>query len=116
MALLDLQTFLQERARVFDENLDVSPGSPFDTEVIQPLLRRLGQDPFTVDLAVFIRDRLRQAFPDMATEEGDALTDLLIKPSVLILDPIVREIFRIRNAQSFKDPTTLTIEEAESLG
>jgi hypothetical protein len=116
MAAFDLQNFVRERALVFDENLDVSAGSPFDTEVVQPLLRRLGQDPFTVDLAVFIRDRLRQAFPEMATDEGDALTDLLIKPSVLILDPIVREIFRIRSAQSFKDPTTLTTEEAEALG
>lgn len=116
MPAFDLQTYMRERAIVFDENLDVSSGSPFDTEVVQPTLRRLGQDPFTVDLAVFVRDRLRQAFPEMATDEGDALTDLLIKPSVLIMDPIVREIFRIRNGQSFKDPSVLTTEEAEALG
>lgn len=116
MALLDLQQFLQERAQVFDENLDVSSGSPFDTQVIQPTLRRLGTDPYTVDLAVFLSDRLKQAFPEMATDEGDALTDLLIKPAVLLWDPFVREVFRIRAAQSFKDPTTLTTDEAEALG
>jgi hypothetical protein len=116
VALLDLQAFLQERGQVFDENLDVSAGSPFDTQVIQPTLRRLGTDPFTVDLAVFLSDRLKQAFPEMATDEGDALTDLLIKPAVLLWDPFVREILRIRSSQSFGDPASLTTDEAEALG
>jgi Baseplate J-like protein len=116
VALFDLQAFLQERGQVFDENLDVSAGSPFDTQVIQPTLRRLGTDPFTVDLAVFLSDRLKQAFPEMATDEGDALTDLLIKPAVLLWDPFVREVLRIRSGQSFRDPTSLTTEEAEALG
>lgn len=116
MALLDLQAFLQQCAASFDENLDVSSGSPFDTQVIQPTLRRLGTDPFTVDLSTFLSDRLRQAFPDMATDEGDALTDLLVKPATLLWDPFVREVFRIRNSLSFKDPTTLTTDEAEALG
>jgi hypothetical protein len=116
MAVFDLQVFLQERLRAFDENMDVSSGSPADVQIIQPVLRRLGTDPFTVDLATFLSTRLKQAFPEMATEEGDALTDLLIKPSVLLMDPFVREIFRIRNSQSFRDPTTLTTDEADALG
>lgn len=116
MAVFDLQVFLQERLRAFDENMDVSSGSPADVQIIQPVLRRLGTDPFTVDLATFLSARLKQAFPEMSTEEGDALTDLLIKPSVLLMDPFVREIFRIRNSQSFKDPTTLTTDEADALG
>lgn len=116
MALFDLQKFLQERAQSFDESLDTSAGSPFDTQVIQPVLRRLGTDPFTVDLAVFLSDRLKQAFPDMATDEGDALTDLLVKPAVLLWDPFVREVLRIRQSLSFQDPTTLTTDEAEALG
>lgn len=116
MAIFDLQVFIQERLRAFDESMDTAPGSPVDTQLIQPILRRLGTDPFTVDLAVFISDRLKQAFPEMATDEGDALTDLLIKPALLIWDPIVREIFRIRSCQSFKDPEALTTEEADALG
>ena len=116
MAVFDLQTFVQERLRSFDESMDVSSGSPADVQLIQPLLRRLGTDPFTVDMAVFVSERARQAFPEMATEEGDAITDLLIKPAVLIWDAIVREIFRIRSSQSFKDPSTLTVDEAEALG
>lgn len=116
MAAFDLQVFIQERLRAFDESLDVAQGSPADIQLIQPILRRLGTDPFTVDLAVFLSDRLKQAFPEMATNEGDALTDLLIKPALLLWDPIVREIFRIRSSQSFKDPETLTTEEADALG
>jgi hypothetical protein len=116
MAVRDLQIFIQERFRAFDENMDITPGSPADTQVIQPILRRLGTDPFSVDLAVFLNDRIKQAFPELASDEGDAITDLLIKPATLLWDPFVREVFRIRGSLSFKDPTTLTTEEAEALG
>jgi hypothetical protein len=116
MATFDLQVYIQERLRAFDESMDVAPGSPVDIQVIQPMLRRLGTDPFTVDLAVFLSDRLKQAFPEMATDEGDAITDLLIKPALLLWDPIVREIFRVRSCQSFKDPQALTTDEADALG
>lgn len=116
MALADLEAFLQERAAAFDSTLDLSSGSPFDSSVIQPTLRRLGTDPFTVDMGVFLQDRINQEFPNLATKEGDALTDLLLKTAVVLWDPIVRENFRIRQNLSFRDPTLLTLDEAESLG
>lgn len=116
MATSDLQVFLQERIRAFDETLDVTPGSPADNQIIQPVLRRLGTDPFTVDLGLFISTRLAQEFPAMATKDGDAITDLLIKPATLLWDPFVREVFRIRNGLSFRDPTILTTDEADALG
>lgn len=116
MALSDLEVFLQERLRALDESLDISSGSPADVRVIQPLLRRLGTDPYTVDLGVFIQTRLAQEFPELAIKEGDAITDLLIKAAILLWDPLVRENQRVRSQLSFKDPTTLTTEEAESLG
>ena len=116
MAVFDLQTFIQERLRAFDESMDVTSGSPADVQLIQPMLRRLGVDPFTVDMVTFLSDRLRQAFPEMATDEGDALTDLLVKPALLLWDPIVREIYRIRACQSWKDSSILTTDEAEALG
>lgn len=116
MALADLQSFLQERAAAFDPTLDLTPGSPFDTQVIQPVLQRLGTDPFTVDMGVFLQDRINQEFPGLATKEGDALTDLLIKTVVVLWDPIVRENFRVKQSLSFKNPTLLTLDEADSLG
>ena len=116
MALRDLEAFLRQRAVLFDPSLDVNPGSPFDTQVIQPILRRLGNDPFSADLTTFINDRLVQAFPDLATKEGDTVTDLLNKPATLLWDPIVREITRVRRNLSFNDPSTLTEAEADALG
>jgi len=116
MAVRDLEIFVRQRAGVFDPGLDVTPGSPFDTQVIQPLVRRLGTDPFTIDLSTFLYERINQAFPDLATSEGDAITDLLLKPLTLLWDPLVREIMRIRQGQSFRDASQLTIEEAEALG
>lgn len=116
MAVKDLQIFIQSLLRAYDETIDLTSGAPADVNVVQPLLRRLGTDPFTVDMSTFLTESLRQAFPELATDEGDALTDLLVKPATLLWDPIVREIFRIRVSQSFKDPTTLTTDEADALG
>lgn len=116
MSSSDLQAFLRERATAWDDTLDVTPGSPYDAQVIQPILRRLGTDPFAVDLGVFIQERINQEFPELATKEGDALTDLLLKTAIVLFDPIVRENFRVKQNLSFKDPTTLTLEESEALG
>lgn len=116
MALSDLEVFIKERLAVFDETLDLSAGAPIDAQVIQPILRRLGTDPFSVDMGAFIETRLLQEFPDLAIKSGDALTDLLQKPNIVLWDPIVREIQRIRNSQSFRDPSLLTTDEADALG
>lgn len=116
MSIVDLQAFLQERIQAFDPTIDVGPGSDADNDIVQPVLRRLGPDPFSVDVRAFIMDRLNQEYPDMATSDGDAVTDMLVKPSELLLDPVVRENARVRNNLSFRDPTTLTLDEADSLG
>lgn len=116
MALRDTEAFLRQRAADFDPNLDTSPGSPFDAKVIQPMVRRNGIDPFTVDLLTFTQARLQQLYPKLATDDGDNITDLLIKPSTLLWDPLVRETTRVLRGLSFADPSTLTLEEADSLG
>jgi hypothetical protein len=116
MALSDLQAFIIERLQQVDNTLDLTPGSPYDVQVIQPILRRLGTDPFTVDIGLFIQTLLNQQFPDLPTKEGDAITDLLIKAGILLWNPIVREITRVSNNLSFRDPTILTVDEAEALG
>src|SRR6187402_3250195 len=116
MAVRDLEAFLRQRAAVFDPNMDANPGSPFDSKVIQPLMRRIGPDPFSVDMQTFCDARLRQAYPDMAIGDGDGLTDLIVKPVSLLWDPLVREVARVRRGLSFADPNTLTTDEAEALG
>lgn len=116
MAQSDLETFILERASAFDETLDVSSGSPFDVQVVQPILRRLGTDPFTVNFSLFAQERLNQEFPDLATKEGDAVSDLVIKTNSVLWAPIIREIQRVQNNLSLRDPTILTLDEAEALG
>jgi hypothetical protein len=116
MGLQDFEVFIKERLSVWDQNLDTSSGSPIDSQVIQPLLRRIGTDPFTLDASSFIVTRLTQEFPDLAFTDGDAVSDLLAKPALLLWDPIIREIQRVKNSQSFKDAATLTNDEAEALG
>lgn len=116
MSTLDMRAFLQELFVRLDPETDVTPGSRVDSEFIQPLLRRLGSDPFSVDLRAFIYDRMAQEFPDVSTAEGDGVVDLLLKPLELLLDPVIREHQRIRRQLSLKDPATLTMEEAEALG
>ena len=115
MADNDLEDFIRQRAAVWDDTGDFSPGSPFDLKVIQPVVRRLGADPFSLDFYTFALTRVNEAFPEATTKPGDALTDLLIQPAVLLWDPVVREITRIRQAQSLRDPATLTVDEAEAL-
>jgi len=116
MAIRDIEAFVRERALRYDPTLDINPGSPFDSAVVQPLVRRLGTDPFTVDMATFVTERLKQAYPDLAMDEGDAVVDLLVKPCVLLWDSFVREVQKIKQNLSFQDATTLTLEEAEALG
>jgi hypothetical protein len=116
MASNDLQQFIIERFAQYDPNADTTSGSPVDVQLIQPILRRLGTDPFTIDIGLFIQTRLNQTFPDMPTKEGDAIADLLIKAAILLWNPLVREVSRVQNNLSFKDPTILTTDEAEALG
>ena len=116
MAIADLKAFIIQCLNNVDATLDLSPGSPYDVSVIEPILGRLGTDPFTVDIGLFIQTTLNQQFPDMPTKEGDAITDLLIKAGIVLWNPLVREISRVAQAQSFEDPTLLTVAEAQALG
>lgn len=89
MGIVDLENFLREKLSTWDPSLDVAAGSPVDSQVVQPLLRRVGTDPFTVDAFTFALTRLQQEVPTLAVGDGDAIEDLLLKPAMLLWDPIV---------------------------
>jgi hypothetical protein len=116
MATTDLETFLIERLRAYDQNADLSAGSDADREVIQPVIRRVGPDPFTMDLEKFIGTRLMQEYPEVAAQDGDAVVDLLVSPARILMEPLVQEIRRVKAGSSFADPYSMTTEEAEALG
>jgi len=116
MALEALTLFIQERLLAYDPNMDVSSGSAADNQIIQPILRRIGTDPFTVDLPTFVRQRLSEEFPQYNNGEGDAIVDAAIGPAQLLFEPLVREIKAVKQNLSLKDPAQLNVQEAESLG
>lgn len=115
MATTDLEVFIQERLRAYDPNVDLSTGSTADQQVVQPILRRIGPDPFTMELDKFIATRLQQEFPELATASGDGIMDVVGVMRVL-MEPVVQEVKRVRDNLSFSDPATLDISEAEALG
>lgn len=116
MTIFDLKAFIIERILADDPDADVSDGSQKDQQIIQPLLRRIGVDPYTTEPRTFIRQRLLDEYPDQAIQDGDALSDLVVNMCAILMEPVVREGDRIRNQQSFADPSLLTIDEAAALG
>lgn len=111
----DLQSFIEERLLDYDPDIDLSDGSPAQTEIVDPIVRRFEPDPFEMDLPTFIKARLQQEYSNLSVEEGEALADLLIKPMEVLLDPIIREVEFLRKNKSLNDPDLLSPEEADSL-
>jgi len=111
----NLRLFLQERVAEFDASVDTSTGSQFDNEVIQPLLARLGPDPFNTDLETFARTKLAQEFPDLVSSAGEPIDDLVIKPMRVLLNPFRRQVQQVSNNQSLANPSTLNEAEADNL-
>lgn len=116
MASTDLEAFIEERLRAYDPNIDLTTGSAAQQQVVQPILRRVGPDPFTMPLEQFIGTRLIQEFPEISTEDGDGIMDTLVKPARLLMEPLIQENKRVKASMSFSDALTLTTTEAEALG
>ena len=96
----DLRDFITDRLIAFDPDIDLSEGSPAQIEIIGPVANRFEPDPFETDLPAFIRARLRQEYPQLSAEDGEAMADFLIKPMEALLDPIIREVTFLRNNKS----------------
>jgi hypothetical protein len=111
----DLQSFLEEKLLIFDPDIDLSDGSPAQTDIIDPTVRRFTPDPFEMDVYTFIKSRLEQEYPDLSVEESEALADTLIKPMEALLDPVIREVQFLRRNKSLNDPDLLAPEEADAL-
>lgn len=115
MATADLQTFIEDRLRAAFPTVDLAPGAPAQVSFVQPLLRRLGTDPFGTDIDSFIIDRFRQEFPNEFAGDPSVIRDTFIKPLLLILEPFKREIETIKRNQSLQDPTALSDDDADAL-
>lgn len=112
----DLRDFLESRLLSYDPSIDLSANSPAQLKIISPIIARFGEDPFSTDIATFIRDRLTQEFPDMAADNGGLLEDILTKPVQLLLEPFKRQIELVRLGGSFQNADIMSENEANALG
>ena len=115
MATADLQSFIQDRLIAVIPTIDITPGSPADVGIVQPIIAFLGTDPFETDILTFISDRFAQEYPDIFNGNPAAVSDLLAKPLVTFLDPFKRETLSVKKNLSFKDPTLLSDDDADAL-
>jgi hypothetical protein len=115
MASTDLKSFIQTRLLAFDPTMDLDPGSPAQTQIVDPIISYLGTDPFETDIDKFIVDRFAQEFPDLYAGDPGALRDVFINPLRLLLEPFKRETATIRRNQSLIDPTVLSDADADAL-
>lgn len=112
----DIRSFMENRLQAYDPTIDLSANSNAQQTIIDPLVSRLGEDPFSVDISAFLRDRLIQDFPDLAADGAGLLEDVFTKPLQLILEPFKREIERSRINLSVANASLMSDEEAEGLG
>ena len=81
-----IRDLLVERLEAFDPTLNLSEGSALYSQVISPVFSALSIDPFDTDIEEFLLTRLRQEFPSVSAQQGDAIVDLLIRPLQLLLE------------------------------
>lgn len=112
----DIRSFMESRLQAFDPTIDLSPNSNAQQTIIDPLIDRLGEDPFSVDVSVFLRDRLIQEFPALAADGAGVLEDVFTKPLQLILEPFKRAIESSRINLSVSNAALMADEEADALG
>src|SRR5262245_10930405 len=113
--LEDLTLFVQEKVQEYDPSIDTTTGSEFYNSVIQPLITRLGPDPYNTPIRDFILGRLSVEFPEMVLQDGEPIDDYLIKPLQVILEPFRRQIQQVSNNQSIADPSILNEREADNI-
>lgn len=115
MANEDLKSFLETRLRALDPGIDTAPGSPAQIQFVEPVLKRLGTDPFETDVDAFITDRFAQEFPEIFASDPSAVRDIFIKPLIVLLEPFKREIQAVKLNQSLQDPTVLSDDDADAI-
>jgi len=110
-----IKDLLVEKMEAYDPTLNTAQGSAFYAQVVAPVFSAMGVDPFDTDIEEFLLTRLRQEFPSMPAEKGDAVVDLLIRPLQLLLESFKRELQIIRAGQSVNNSDVMRLADAEDL-
>lgn len=112
----DIRSFMESRLQAFDPTIDLSANSNAQQTIIDPLIARLGEDPFSVDISAFVLDRLIQEFPSLAADGAGVLEDVFTKPLLLLLEPFKRQIESSRINLSVANAELMSEDEADALG
>lgn len=110
-----IKDLLIEKFEAYDPTINTGQGSAFYSQVVEPVFAALGSDPFDTDIEQFLLSRLRQEFPTIPAESGDAVVDLLIRPLQLLLESFKRELQIIRTGQSTNYASQMRLQDAEDL-
>ena len=115
MSISETRSFLEDLLLQFDPDITLSEGSRAQSQIIEPILSRIGIDPFDTDIDTFVLERIRQAYPNLPISEETALNDTLIDPMRVLLEPIVREVKLIKLRSSLRNLDSLSEDEVDAL-
>jgi len=115
MSQTETQTFLEDLLVRFNPSIDLTAGGRAQTEIITPILNRIGTDPFDNDVQTFVLQRIQETHPDLAITELDALSDTLIDPMRILFEAIAREVRLIKLRASIENVESLADQEVDAL-
>lgn len=104
----ELTAYIRERLLALDPSMDVTEGSPAMTQVVNPIVRRVGDDPLSMSVGDFLRARVSQEYPSLASEEGSAVSDMLINPSRPLVSAYGRVLQQMKLDQNFVNLDLMT--------
>lgn len=111
----EFKSIIEARLLEYDSGIDLSEGSPAQTQIVAPLLLRLESDPFATDTRTFLKVKLKELFPSMSVIEGDAVVDILISAAQLYFEVYRREVQRVKDSQSINNIDLISDEDADAL-
>jgi len=110
-----IRDLLIERLEAFDPTLDLAQGSAAYDQIVGPVFNALSVDPFDMDIEEFLKTRMRQEYPSLPVQNGDAIVDIVIRPIQLLLESFKRELQILRTGQSVRNSAQMRIQDAEDL-
>jgi len=111
----NLLSFLEGLYEDYDASIPTSAGTSVRTKIFEPLIQRFGDDPYSTDVDAFVRDLLQSEFPNTDFSELSSYSDVVVTPFKVIIEPLRRELLRLRMSQSLSYKDFLSEEEIEGL-
>jgi len=116
MVTTSIQNFIVTLLQNYFPELEATEGSDLFSEIVQPILDRLGDDLFETDIDSFVAQRIRDEFPELDIDTaGSVARDVFVNPAILLFQAVKRELEVIRQAQSLNQSSTLSTEELDAL-